>query len=152
MHSNCCHGKPNDLLVKHFISINKCDYFFCLWKIYEQVLVWYGFMLVESPLGYINLCFECACWILEQQEGKGVMAERSVEHVFICPRSITMKQLYGRFDPISHEWSNGWCFREQNRVPVVKTTNHFNYIFMRGLFYSAIFLKGLQFDFSDSGD
>lgn len=79
------------------------------------------------------------------------MDECRVEHVFMHPRAMTMEQLYSRFDPISREWSNGWCFRE-NRSPVVKTTTHFNYIFMRGLFYSAIFLKGLQFDFSDSGD
>lgn len=80
------------------------------------------------------------------------MDEHRVEHVFLCLRTLTLEQLYGSFDPISHEWSYGWCFREQNRAPVVKTTNHFNYIFMRGLFYSAIFLKGLEFDFSDSED
>lgn len=80
------------------------------------------------------------------------MDEHRVEHVFMNPRTITMEQLCGRFDSISHEWSDGWCFRELNRAPVVKTTNHFNYIFMCDLFYSAIFLKSLQFDFSDSGD
>lgn len=116
------------------------------------MIVCYDFMLVRSPLGCKKLCFECTWWVLEQQEAKCLMDEHRVEHVFMNPKTINMEQLFGRFDSISHEWRDGWCFRELNRAPVVKTTNYFNYIFMCDLFYSAIFLKGLQFDFSDSGD
>jgi len=105
------------------------------------VLAWYGFMLVGNPLRCKNLCFESTCWILEQQEVKCLMGEHRVKHIFMRVRTITMEQLYGRFDPISPEWRDGWCFREQSMAPVVKTTNHFNYIFMHGLFCSPIFLK-----------
>uniref|UniRef100_A0A674IIG5 Dynein heavy chain hydrolytic ATP-binding dynein motor region domain-containing protein n=1 Tax=Terrapene triunguis TaxID=2587831 RepID=A0A674IIG5_9SAUR len=74
---------------------------------YKIMLVRHGFMLVGSPLGGKTSALKVLAGVLEQLEAKGLMDEHRVEYVFIRPKAITMGQLYGGFDPVSHEWNDG---------------------------------------------
>ncbi|XP_076653327.1 dynein heavy chain 3, axonemal [Halictus rubicundus] len=78
-------------------------------QVYEMILVRHGLMIVGHTLSGKTMAYQCLAEALGDLSGKRRAAMREFQTVYkiINPKAITLDQLYGSFDPVSHEWSDG---------------------------------------------
>ena len=84
--------------------VNKCI------QLYETTVVRHGLMLVGPTVSGKTKCYQVLANALTRLKGQVSISGGYYEevHVFcLNPKSITMGQLYGEFDAMTHEWTDG---------------------------------------------
>lgn len=100
---------------KMFLEPRK-SFFTKVIQTYEMMIVRHGFMLVGEPMAGKSKTLQVLAGILSALKTKSIDTDpksdintyfQNVLMGIINPKAITMNQLYGSFDPVSYEWTDG---------------------------------------------
>lgn len=101
-----------ELCVKHSIQPHPA-FIEKLIQTYEMMIVRHGFMMVGDPFAGKSKCLHVLADALSEMKKRGMSSGDEdevivkIHHRTVNPKAITMGQLFGSFDPVSHEWSDG---------------------------------------------
>ncbi|KAK3287738.1 hypothetical protein CYMTET_4767 [Cymbomonas tetramitiformis] len=82
-------------------------------QVYEMVLVRHGLMMVGQSFGAKTSAYQVLADALTSLVQQGVDTPEgsppvlAAQYFILNPKSVTMGQLYGQFDPVTHEWTDG---------------------------------------------
>ncbi|RVE47759.1 hypothetical protein evm_007648 [Chilo suppressalis] len=74
---------------------------------YEMMIVRHGFMLVGDPFSAKSMTLKILSEALTLMEERNQPGGCRCTYKVLNPKAVTMGQLYGAFDPISYEWTDG---------------------------------------------
>ncbi|NXY12857.1 DYH7 protein, partial [Atrichornis clamosus] len=96
----------NDCCVQHNVQPVK-TFIQKIIQTYEMMIVRHGFMLVGESFSGKTKVLHVLADTLSLMKERGYGEEEKVIFRTVNPKSITMGQLFGQFDLISHEWTDG---------------------------------------------
>ena len=89
-------------------NLQTVDYFITkVIQLYETICVRHGLMIVGRPFSGKSSAIQVLADALSELNEKGMMNEMKTVTTTLNPKSVNMAQLYGNFDEISHDWSDG---------------------------------------------